>query len=612
MRRVPARYVAGAAVLALAVPILAPLLAQDAPVSLLPPGFGDDDDTPSQPAPRPTPSPTPGNVPANTPVGTPSLSLDLADDVTSNVSSAESELTEEEALAQAQKYDLPPNARRSLDRIGPLTPEARGFPANAFGVTSGKYLAALLRQSRAPFVSRWGSILLRRALLSGTDTPSDINGADWIAERAWVLLRMGEADAARLLVQSVDPDRFTPRLYAIAMQTYLATADPEGLCPLSAGALVTSDEPGWQLSRAICAALSGDQGTASAVLNSVERGGVARGIDYRLAEKVVGAGMNGRRSVTIEWDGVTQLTAWRYGLATATNVPIPDALYATVGSHVRAWEARAPMLSYARRQPGVETAARLGVFSSAALVDYYSTMAEDPDAAPEVLDRAAALRTAWIGNRVSGRLDAMRTLWTREGDARADYVSLIALAHAAARMPVTDTVGEDSARLIAAMLTAGYDRNAMEWAQVVGEIDGAGGQDAWALLAVGAPQRVVDTGSARVASYIDADDSAYKAKARMLVAALAALGRLSGADVQQLATDAGVNLTATSQWSRALDSAARRREPGTVAVLAAVGMQTSGWDRMPAAHLYHIVSALNRVGLGAEARMIAAEAITRL
>src|SRR3546814_7058298 len=90
---------------------------------------------------------------------------------------------------------------------------------------------------------------------------------------------MGEADSARLLVQSVDSDRFTPRLYAIAMQTYLATADPAGLCPLSAGALRFSKEPGWDMTRAICPALSGDQGSASGPLNQAQRRGVVRRID---------------------------------------------------------------------------------------------------------------------------------------------------------------------------------------------------------------------------------------------------------------------------------------------------------------------------------------------
>ena len=51
--------------------------------------------------------------------------------------------------------------------------------------------------------------------------------------------------------------------------------------------------------------------------------------------------------------------------------------------------------------------------------------------------------------------------------------------------------------------------------------------------------------------------------------------------------------------------------PALVALLAALGMQGDGWDRMTARHLYKIVRSLNAVGLTAEARMIAAEAVAR-
>jgi hypothetical protein len=50
---------------------------------------------------------------------------------------------------------------------------------------------------------------------------------------------------------------------------------------------------------------------------------------------------------------------------------------------------------------------------------------------------------------------------------------------------------------------------------------------------------------------------------------------------------------------------------GMVCLLAGLGMQGDGWQRMTPRYLYHIVSALNRVGLTAEARMIAAEAVAR-
>ena len=596
-----AKWALGSFALALALPVVA----QQAPESLLPPGFGDAPEAPAPTPARPAPGSTPGVVPA--PSLNPATPPDLALLPPTAANAADEELTPEELAAQKAKYDLPDTARRSLDRIGPLTPATRGMEPNAFGGQSGKFLATLMQQTHAPIMSRWAAILLRRTLLSAVDTPRDIDGADWAAERAWLLLRMGEADSARMMVQSVDPDRYSPRLYAIAMQTYLASADPAGLCPLSEGALRFSKEPGWDMTRAICPALSGDQGSASGALNQAQRRGVVRGIDYRLAEKVVGTGFNARRSVKIEWDGVDKLTAWRFGLATALNVEIPDTLYGTVGSHVRAWEARAPALAAVRRQPAAEIAARLGVFSNAALVGFYSQLAADGDAPAEIADRIDALRTAYVGATVGERIGAMQTWW--QDGARPDYVGLIATARAAAALPVAQADARDAANLVAAMMTAGYDRNAARWARALGQLNGDGAAQFWGLLAVGAPSPVVDINEGRVSTYVG---EAGPAKGRMLIAALAGLARLSADDAASLAQDNGVNLSANSRWARAIGAAAQRGEKGTVALLAAVGMQGSDWNRLPPGHLYHVVAALHRVGLDPEARMIAAEAITRL
>ena len=599
--RVNAKWALGTLAFALALPVIA----QESPESLLPPGFGEAPPAPPASAPQPARPATPGApVPMVQPLP-PSSDVPSADNALAG--EAVDELSEEELAAQKQKYDLPPGAQRSLDRVGPLTPARLGLEPDAFGGQSGPFLATLMKETRAPVTSRWASILLRRALLSAMDTPRDINGADWVAERAWLLLRMGEADSARLLVQSVDSDKFTPRLYAVAMQTYLATADPAGLCPLSTGALRYSKEPGWDMTRAICPALSGDQGSASAALNQAQRRGVVRGVDYRLAEKVVGTGFNARRSVKIEWDGVDGLTAWRFGLATALNVEIPDALYATAGRHVRAWEARAPALSAVRRLPGSEAAARLGVFSNQALVGFYSQLAADGDATPEIADKVDALRNAYRASSPGERVQGMRTLWRDNG--KPDYVGLIATAKAAAALPVTTIDAREAANLVASMLTAGYDRSAARWSGVARQAEGEGAGDLWALLAVGAPSAVVDISEGRVSSFVD---EAGAAKGQMLIAALAGLARLNPQASASLAQDNGLNLAVNSRWARAIHQAAGRGEKATVALLAAVGMQAAEWDRLPAAHLYHIVAALHQVGLDPEARMIAAEAITRI
>lgn len=608
-------WLGGLSALALAIPVLA----QGGPESLLPEGFGEP--TPAPPAPRPQAAPTPtpsapsapaapsSAIPAPAAAAALNEAADLLPDA-ANVSASDE---------IAEKYDLPRSARRSLDSIGPLTPALGGLGQGAFGREKGKALAAIMGATRAPFLSRWGSILLRRALLSQSDTPRDIGGADWAAERAWLLLRMGEADNSRLLIQGVDSDHYTKRLYAVAMQAQLATADPAGLCPLLPRARDFSDEPGWFMAQAMCAAFSADQGTASALLSQAQRRGIAHNIDYRLAEKIVGAGPNSRRSVKIEWSGVNALTNWRFGLATAANVAIPDALYATAGLQVRAWEARAPVLTFAQRLPGTAVATRLGVFSGAAAVDFHAALADQPDVDDAAKSRGEWLRAAYSGRTAAERIEAMRRFWTTaiapgeaSGTEGVHYGNLPALARAAAVLPPTVDAGADAPWVIAAMLSGGYDNQAARWSGVVGRLDGAARERGWALLATGLPSPQFDLSRGRIEAFVSSDAGEDKLLGRSLVAALAGLGRLPGDARAQLLSANGIETAPRTRWQRALMAAAQRGEPGTVALLAAAGMQGANWRALPPEHLYFIVAALDRVGLNPYARMIAAEAMARI
>ena len=86
-----------------------------------------------------------------------------------------------------------------------------------------------------PIASRWAHIALRDALLAKAKAPSQVNPVDWVAERAWLLLRLGEADAARMLVSGVDTDRFTPKMVQVGVQSALANGDASARCPLVSG-----------------------------------------------------------------------------------------------------------------------------------------------------------------------------------------------------------------------------------------------------------------------------------------------------------------------------------------------------------------------------------------
>lgn len=572
---------------------------QAGPESLLPPGFGD----PAPPPPAATPS-TP--APAATvrgpvdilPSAPPAPPVDdLADAVP-------------EDAPPPEPLEIPDYARRSVAAVGPLTDAAYGVPTDAFGNASGRFLSGLMRRLHAPVPSRWEAILLRRVLLSQTPAPRLVNPVDWVAERAWLLLRLGEADGARMLVQAVDVDRYTPRMYQVAMQTALATADPAGFCPIAAGGAATSGEAAWPLAAAICDGLSDEAATSGALLDRARAKRLAGGIDLLLAEKIIGAGVNGRRAVNIEWDGVERLTAWRFGLASAAGLNIPDALFAGVGPQVQAWRARAPMLAAPLRVGAARIAAAMGVFSNVTLVDLYGGIADQTDPADIAQTDAGRLRAAYVASDDDARMTALRALWDGARNPRDRYAAAILTARAAARIRPDASHGDDAAALIGAMLSAGLDRQAERWASVVDARSGADADPAWAMLAVGAERQVVDSSPTRVAAYADRAGEGSR-RAQLIVATLGGLGRLAPAQAQRLAGANGLSLDQEDRWTRALALAASGGQQGTVALLVATGMQTERWAGVPARYLYHMLVALRRVGLEGEARMIAAEAMGR-
>jgi hypothetical protein len=603
MRNWGSRRLLGGAALGVALAAVAiPALGQDqAPESLLPPGFGE---TPAAPTPAPG-EPAPPAAQPGAPL-TPGAEVPLtAED--QQATGEEETPADETETAEVSPYDMPDAARRNPDLVGVLTPDNGGYAADEWGNVNGRFASTLMRDIKAPVASRWVQILLRRALLSQAPTPAGVEGADWVAERAWLLLRMGDADPARLLVASVDVDRFTPKMFDVAQQTALATADPAAMCPLTDHVPPSADQTSWDLVRAMCAALSGDNGTAGAIVDAARHRGRVRGIDLLLAEKVVGVG-GGRRAINIEWTGVNDLTAWRFGLANAVNVPIPAALFDTVGPHVRAWEYRAPMISTEQRLLPAVWAASLGVLSNAAYVDLIGQAYEDAD--PDAIEDTAGfkLRNAYSADDAGARMDALRALWTEPKTDVEKYARLVLTARAAARVAPSDDYGDDTRNLIGAMLTAGLDDAAAKWGAVADGLDD--GDDGWALLAVGAPRKVVTVSARRAGAYVDQQDDDSR-KGAFLVAALAGLGRISPDDAQSLATDYKLPLGLQNSWTRAIDRAAAANQPATVALLAAAGMQTLSWKAVHPAYLMHIVSALRRVGREPEARMIAAEAITR-
>jgi hypothetical protein len=600
-------------------------IAQEGPESLLPPGF----DQPERPAAAPRPAPVRGpaaaqpsvprpagntaSAPAGTAVAVPPLPTAAAGAPASAVkvpTLAELEKLSpddlEEALGLKPKFDIPAAARRSMRQVGVIDSNEGGLaPASLAGQDAG-LVRALLAKNNGMLVSRWGHILMRRALASRLDAPSGMQPADFAALRAGLLVRMGEGDAARAIVQDVDTANYSPELATAALDSFVATADFTGICPASIVLGGTRKEPQWQVAQSLCAAFRGDGNAALSQLDRALSRGIMPKIDLLLAQKYAGAAGKARRAVKIEWDDVEDMTPWRYGLALAVGLKPPEALMKAAGPRYAWTSATAPMLGLTDRAAAADQAAGAGILSSAAMVDLYSQIYASQDISGPWAERATALRDAYVAATPADRLVAMQKLWgSADGDA-GRFSRSVLTAYAAARLPVDPGLAEGAPDVIASMLTAGLDRNAMLWAGAVEE-----GSQGWALLTLVAPIRTNPVEAGAVSRYLGNDSSPDSRKSAFLLAGLAGLGRLSPQALDELSSELEVDLKRQSRWSQMIGAAADAGNPALVALLAGVGMQGDGWSKMTPRHLYHIVSALNRVGLDAEARMIAAEAVAR-
>lgn len=567
----------------------------------------------AQPQPAPTPAPAQPTANQVGPAARPPASSPRPGVVTPI--SPMDEAAIEELLLQlpppTPPVEYPAHARRDPWVVGALDPANLALGPSPWRAASGAFLSTLMRRMEAPIASRWAHMALRDALLARARAPRHVNPVDWVAERAWLLLRMGEADAARMLVAGVDTDRFTPKMTQVAVQSALATADPPALCPIEDG--IRKHEPRIrELVEAMCSSLAGEPESAAAQIDHARRFGRIGGIDLVLAEKVVGAGANTGRAVTVEWDPVDHLTAWRFGLATATGMTLPERLVEGASPQLRAFQARAPLLTPEQRLESAFVAAGLGVFSSQSLVDLYSAIYDSTDPSDLPNTDAWQLRQAFVGRDLETRLTAIRRLLDKERSGLEREAMRALVARAATLVQPDVELQRDAPELISAMLAAGYDRHAARWADAVRRMNDENGDRCWAMLALAAPTTSgLDLSYGRITTFIGRDTSPGKVRSSLLVAGLIGLGRINEQSANALNRRYGLGLGRRSSWTDMIDAAARRGQPGTVLVLTGTGLQTSSLEQVPAAHLYHSLLALKRTGQDFTARMIAAEALSR-
>lgn len=513
----------------------------------------------------------------------------------------------DDLLGLKPRFDIPPAARRSLSQVGVLGPSEGGLPTAGLKNQPVSLVRAVLNGTKGPLVSRWGHILLRRTLASRLNAPEGMSPVEFAALRVGLLNRIGEYTTARRLAQDVDTGNWSEALTNEALKSYVAAADLAGACPAVRLQGSEREDSQWVMWQAICNAYAGEGALAGSQLDAALADEIAPEIDILLALRYAGAAGRGRRGANVEWDGVEELTPWRFALANAVGEPVPEELLENLPVTYQWSGATTPSVPLAQRAAYANRAAREGILSARAMVDLYSEIYADDQVSGELSERAGRLRNAYVAPDPMGRIASMRGLWgTLDGERETpEYAASIMTAYAAARISPGSQFERYSGELIASMLTAGLDKDAASWANVVEE-----GSLGWALIALANPD--ADNASVEgVQSFIGSDGSEEYRKSAFLVAGLAGLGRISSGQFSELAGDVDFNPNRETRWTRMIARAAEVDNRVLVTMLVGLGMQGSDWEKMTPLHLYHITAALTRVGLDAEARMIAAEAVAR-
>ncbi|MBB3763304.1 hypothetical protein [Sphingomicrobium lutaoense] len=577
-------------------------IGQDRPESLLPPGF--DEPPPPPPPPSPEPAPPPAPQPRVTPPASTGEASPVADEDGGD---------EEEGLAARDGLE---NSEVDADDDDLSLVAAPGgalrFEENLFARSPARMAVSLMRKLELPLASRWGHIALRNAILSAAVPPKGIRPSDWVAERAWLLVRMGEADAARLLLASAPDRRSNARLAQVRLQVALASSDMGSMCPT--GPALDDNEPKVAaLVEAFCSAMLGQPELATETLRRERRRGRLAGIDLSLADKLIGAGSGTGRSATIEWDNVDTITSWRYGLATASGMSIPERLMEPARPRVHAWYARNPLIAPEERLPSARIAAGTGVFSGQAMLDLFGLAYADTD--PDALGESPAfrLRQSFVGETPQARVSAMRQFWSGSGSAEIEQVGgWVTTSKAAALISPASVSESDAAPLLASILTAGYDRRLMQWVPAVEEMDEDEVDLAWGLVALGAPSVAgLDLSEDRIRDFIRRDDSRAKQRSRLLVAGLAGLGRIDARLAAELEEAYALGVVKESSATRLMARASRLNDMGSVSILSALLLQAPSVDALNPHFLRSAVTAMREAGQPFIARMIAAEALSR-
>ena len=504
-----------------------------------------------------------------------------------------------------------------------------GFPFDMWAGVDRRLVERLLPRLPTGMTSRAVNDLTRRLLLSAAAPPEGPAEANLLALRIERLAAMGEGVEVNHLMRAAPPDLDDAILAQTRLDALLLTGDFVGACAQARELIRMDDLPYWEKVLIFCQALN-DRHAAAALGIELLR---ERGVPDDPALEVLLAALAG--SAYGEFDSLPQPTALHLAMLRVARLAVPEDAIRNAAPVIARAIALTATVPLDLRLRAAERAEALGSLPTETLAELYASVPFTPEELsnpwPRIKTDRGALARALLYQTISiqvvpaARAEVLRAAWLLgaesggwDGFSTAARVSLDDLL-GLRPLPELVWIAGDAAR---ALLAAGRSDAVGPWLDLA-KAQARANADAAQVVAKLAP--IIDFAAADSAEpWDDARFAAWREMQagkpepyrrrgeKLLLGLLLAFERELPAEalLAQIGEPAAVWLRAPPQLlMRRLDMAAAEGRIGETVMLALIALAVPDTGLQDPMTLGAAVAALNRIGLEAEARAIAVEAL---
>jgi hypothetical protein len=487
---------------------------------------------------------------------------------------------------------------------GGSLPGRAGLGAAAWQASNGGFATQLMLKMSPVTASRYQHILLRRLLLTPAKPPVGADPVKFLNARAHLLLRQGEVEAAKMVLNTLPQSAYTRQSYAVAAQAHMAAIDLPSACPLATRAIVFSPDSQWPLIAGVCSALQGDEGGAALGLDIARQEGKVNRFDLMLAEQMVTALSGGGRGGDIAWPGNGIFTSYRLGGVYSSGQRFTRAALLKAPAVVHYWLARSGAVDSDTRWMMAWSATARGVMSAAEFSSLWAARGATMDERARAYRPEGVYQQAFAAPNLLARRQAFaQVLNFGKSDASRTAMWALLAAPAAAYPPRSDQLAF-APTAVRAMIMGGRLQDAMRWWPALASSKAKESYQIWALLLASNGNKSLPVLQDHADAWAEAQSGDDKdRRIEMTFAVLQGLGYGLKAPFGKNPGEADD----TGLFEKLAD-AVKRKARGEVVLLAHLALGQS-WAQCDPAVLFTVLRAYRAVGLGVEARMIGAEAM---